>query len=166
MIPIYFKGGPKTASAKSRLSQISISDKVRQSASSKGALGNITRRSEHLSGRGEGHTFDSFPYIAILADLGQPPSFSVTFPEHDIDDRCLRIYAAGVDTTTYPFLAKYPALMEMLQNLVHLQQILETHRPFAEYLNAQMKFGTTATREHMHWEHGKCVPDLRRKPLV
>ena len=153
-------------SAKSRMSQVFISDKARQSTSSKGALGNITRRSEHLSGRGEGHASDTLPYIAILADLGQPPSFSVTFPERDVDDRCLRIYAAGVDATTYSFLAKYPALVETLQNLVHLQQIPETQRPYTEYLNAQVKFGCTATREHMHWEHGKSVPDLQLKPLA
>jgi len=30
-------------------------------------------------------------------------------------------YAAGVDTTTYPYLARYPAIVETLQDLVHLQ---------------------------------------------
>ena len=102
------------------------------------------------------------PYIAILADLGQPSSFFVTFPERDTSDRCLRIYAAGADTTTYPFLTRHPALMDTLQDLVHLQQIPETETPYTEYLNAQVKFGSTATSEHMLWERGRNVPNVRR----
>ena len=166
VIPIYFKGGPKSASAESRMSQIFISDEARESKPSKEALGNITRRDKSLSGKDsddiKGTTSDSgpLPYIAILADLGQPSSFSVTFPERDIDDRCMRIYAAGVDTSTYPFLGKYPALMKTLQHLVHIQQIPETEKAMMEYLNAQVKFGSTATPKHMLWEHGRTVPNM------
>ncbi|KAI9462598.1 hypothetical protein HD554DRAFT_2330393 [Boletus coccyginus] len=156
-IPIYFKGGPEGASAESRMSQIFISDKARRSTDSKKALHGITRRHENL--RGKDGTFnpdsDPLPYIAILADLGQPSSFSLTFPERNTDDRCLRIYAAGVDTVTYPFLGRYPAIMDALQDFVHLQQIPETETPCMEYLSAQVKFGSTATPEHMLWEHGR-----------
>jgi hypothetical protein len=167
VIPIYFKGGPENASAKSRMSQILISDKARQSTNSKNVLHDITRRNQYLSNEGTNLSTsdsDSLPYIAILADLGQPSSFSLTFPERDVDDRCLRIYAAGVESTTYPFLAKYPALMRTLQDLVHIQQIPETERFYTEYLDAQVKFGSTATIQHMVWEHGKNVPNVRRKP--
>ncbi|KAF8548189.1 hypothetical protein OG21DRAFT_1526653 [Imleria badia] len=165
VIPIYFKGGPESASPESRMSHIFISDQARKSTDSKETLHKITRRNKTLSGEGEDKSTpldsESLPYIAILADLGQPSSLSVTFPERDIQrDRCLRIYAAGVDTATYPFLAKYPALMDTLQDLVHLQQIPEIETPFMEYLNAQVKFGSTATPDHMLWEHGGTVPDM------
>jgi len=157
VIPIYFKGGPEGASAKSRMSQIFISDKARRSTDSKDVLHAITRRHENLRGEDGISDPDSepLPYIAILADLGQPSSFSLTFPERDIDDRCLRIYAAGVDTVTYPFLARYPAIMNTLQDLVLLQQIPETETPVTQFLNAQVKFGSTATPKHMLWEHGR-----------
>ncbi|KAI9566675.1 hypothetical protein HD554DRAFT_2174092 [Boletus coccyginus] len=156
-IPIYFKGGPEGASAESRMSQIFISDKARRSTDSKKALHGITRRHENLRGKDGASDPDSdpLPYIAILADLGQPSSFSLTFPEGNTDDRRLRIYAAGVDTVTYPFLGRYPAIMDALQDLVHLQQIPETETPCMEYLSAQVKFGSTATPEHMLWEHGR-----------
>ena len=103
VIPIYFKGGPGNASAKSRMSHILVSDMARESTSSKDALHSITRRHKNISGEDRGTSgsdAESLPYVAILADLGQPSSFSVTFPERNIDDRCLRIYAAGVDATT------------------------------------------------------------------
>ncbi|KAI9464849.1 hypothetical protein HD554DRAFT_2315779 [Boletus coccyginus] len=156
-IPIYFKGGPEGASAESRMSHVFISDKARRSKDSKKALHRITRRHENLRGKDGTSDPDSdpLPYIAILADLGQPSSFSLTFPERNTDDRCLRIYAAGVDTVTYPFLGRYPAIMDALQDLVHLQQIPETETPCMEYLSAQVKFGSTATPEHMLWEHGR-----------
>ena len=163
VIPVYFKGGPEMASAESRMSQILVSDKARESKSSKDVLHNITRRGEYLSRTGGKHDSDSLPYIAILADLGQPPSFSATFPERAVDDRCLRVYAAGVDKTTYPFLTNCPSIMQTLQNIVRLQQIPETERPYTEYLNAQVKFGSTATPEHMVWEHGRDVPDVKGK---
>ena len=161
MIPIYFKGGPEKASAGSRMSQILVSDKAPEWKDSRDVLHDIIHRSEYL--RSKGGNSDSLPYIAILADLGQPPSFSVTFPEQDVDDRCLRVYATGVDIATYPFLTNHPALMQALQNLVHLQQIPETERPYTEYLNAQVKFGSTATTEHMVWEHGRDVPNVKEK---
>ena len=156
VIPIYFRGGPETASAESRMSHIFISDKARKSTNSRNVLHDITRRHENMSGSASDS--GTLPYIAILADLGQPNSFSVTFPERDVDDRCLRIYAAGIDTATYPFLAKYPAIMDTLQDLVHLQQIPETDTVCRDYLNAQVKFGNTATVEHMEWEHGANPP--------
>jgi len=152
MIPIYFKGGPEGASAESH---IFVSDKAHNSKNSKDLLRDITRGHKYLSGENRHSASDSesLPYIAILVHLGQPPSFSVTFSE-----RFLRIYAAGVDTATYPYLARYPAIMKTLQALVHLQQIPETETPFTEYLDAQVKFGSTATPEHMLWEHGREVP--------
>ena len=141
------------------MSHIFISDKARKSTNSRNVLHDITRRHENLSGSASDS--GTLPYIAILADLGQPKAFSVTFPERDVDDRCLRIYAAGVDTATYPFLSKYPAIMDTLQDLVHLQQIPETDTVCRDYLNTQMEFGTTAIFEYMEWENGKSKPGER-----
>ncbi|KAI9568062.1 hypothetical protein HD554DRAFT_2102717 [Boletus coccyginus] len=154
VVPIYFKGGPEGASAESRMSHIFISDKARDSKNSKDLLRDINWGHKYLSGENRHSASDSesLPYIAISVDLGQPSSFSATFSE-----RCLRIYAAGVDTTTYPYLARYPAIMTTLQALVYLQQVPETEMPFTEYLNAQVKFGSTAAPEHMLWEHGREV---------
>ena len=152
MIPIYFKGGPKTtvaAELESRMSHIFVSDKARKSTSSKDGLHSITRRHESISGSGSDS--GSLPYIAILADLGQPSSFSVTFPERDVDDRCLRVYAAGVDTSTYPFLAKYPAIMSTLQDLVHLQEMPTALKPYMGRLDGQARVGITSERQHMSW---------------
>ena len=65
------------------MSQIFVSDK---SKSSKDVLHIIVRRSRYLGSAGGEHESESIPYIAILADLGQPPSFPATFPERDVDD--------------------------------------------------------------------------------
>ena len=95
MIPIYFKGGPKTtvaAELESRMSHIFVSDKARKSMSSKDVLHSIPRRHENTSGSDPDSR--SLPYIAILVDLGQPSSLSVTFPKRDVDDRCLRCGAS------------------------------------------------------------------------
>lgn len=171
VIPIYFKGGPESAPPQSRMSHIFISDKARKSKPSKDELAQITRRHESLSGKrspkadedkGATSGSGSLPYIAILVDLGQPSSFSVTFPEREVGDRCLRIYAAGVDAAIYPFLTKYPALMKTLEDLVHLQQLPETETPIREYLDAQVSFGDTAFPENMVWERGRTVPNVRR----
>ena len=75
----------------------------------------------------------------------------------------MRVYAAGIDTTTYPLLTNRSSIMQTLQNLVHLQQIPETERPYTEHLNAQVKFGSTATSEHMVWEHGRDVLNVKVK---
>lgn len=149
VIPIFFKSGP---SGEPRMSQIFISDKARESKDSRSDLNNITRRDASIGG-----SDGPLPYIAILADLGQPPKFTVTFPERG-NDRCLRIYAAGADAATYKFLAKCPELTKTLQDLVHLQRVPKSKRRFAEYLNEQVEFGSTPTEEHMHWEHGASGP--------
>jgi len=155
VIPIYFKDEPSSLSAKERMSQIFISDEARRLKDPKRALLDVTGGEDIVSNS------TSLPYIAILADLSQPTSFSVTFPEQDVDDRCLRIYAAGVDTTTYPFLASCPALMGTLQDLVHRRKIRKTEMFYANYLDAQVRFGSTSTAEHMEWEHGSTVPEKR-----
>ncbi|KAG9308729.1 hypothetical protein JVU11DRAFT_11514 [Chiua virens] len=164
VIPIYFKGEHDKASAELQMSQIFISDKARESTDSKNELAPITRGG--ISGQDseipKRERPNGLPYIAIMADLGQPPSFSVTFPERETDDRCMRIYAAGIDTSTYPFLANHSALLNRLQELVHIAQLPSIERFFGKYLDAQVNFGSTPTRKHMQWEHGKSVPEKKR----
>ncbi|KAG9310693.1 hypothetical protein JVU11DRAFT_9287 [Chiua virens] len=163
VIPIYFKAGTET---KFQISQIFISDKAKESTASKDGLRAITRTDKGISRSDSPKDSSLPPYIAILADLGQPPAFSVTFPEREIDDRCLRIYVAGVDETTYPFLAQYPTVMKVLENLVRRERIPETETPYTKYLDAQVKFGSTATAQHMKWEHGSSVPVIEVRPTV
>lgn len=53
--------------------------------------------------------------------------------------------------------------MDALRNLVHLHQIPETESPYKEYLNVQVEFDSTATPEHMLWERGRDVLNVRGK---
>ncbi|KAG9318913.1 hypothetical protein JVU11DRAFT_1024 [Chiua virens] len=157
VIPIYFKDAGNRR-VKSQMSQILISDKARESKSSKQALRNIKRRDKSIRSKHSPKDSDLPPYIAILADLGQRSSFTTTFPEKQTADRCLRIYAAGVDETTYPFLARYPTVKNTLENLARRQRMPETEMPYTQYLDAQVKFGSTATAQYMEWEHGSSLP--------
>lgn len=161
VIPIYFEGEHDRGSAESQMSQIFISDKARESTSSKTTLNYITR--DNTSGQtSEKHAgSNTLPYIAILADLGQPPSFSVSFPRRNLTDRCMRIYAGGIDSSTYPFLANHNELRQALEQLVHIAQVPDIERAYGKYLDAQVKFGSTATPEHMRWERGKDVPEMK-----
>jgi len=155
VIPIYFRDKAESRFGASRMSQILISDKARTSTDSKGALHSITRRDPSICG-----TDGELPYIAILADLAQSPSFTVTFPvpERNVADNCLRIHALSVDPATYPFLAKHSALASALSNLVHLQHLPEAEGRLMEYLSAQARFGSTPMVDHMHWERGRSHP--------
>ncbi|KAF8549112.1 hypothetical protein OG21DRAFT_1515540 [Imleria badia] len=96
---------------------------------------------------------ETLPYITILADFGQPSELEVTYTESDVDDRCLRIYAPGIDATIYAFLSNRAHVLTTLEKLVQRQQIPETETPIAEYLAAQFGFGSTGLTQHMHWEH-------------
>lgn len=79
-----------------------------------------------------------------------------------MDDCCRRIYAAGVDTTTYPFLTDRSEPMKTLQNCVRLQRYPKQKNLTRNTLNAQVKFGSTSTPENMlAWEHGRDVLDVR-----
>lgn len=113
VIPVYFRGGSNTASAASRMSQIFIFDSNLSSKSSGHILDKIARRNIHVGGTSGGRGSSPLPYIAILADLGQPQPFSVTFLK-EVGDPCMLIYAAGVDAMTCPFLAKNDSVMSSI----------------------------------------------------
>ena len=62
----------------------------------------------------------------------------MTYTESEVDDGCLRIYAAGLDATVYRFLVNRPDVLTTLEK-------------------------TRGLPRHVQWEHGKSVPDLRRE---
>lgn len=169
MIPIYFKEPSATAvSGKQRVSQIFIRNEALKYAHSKDHLCEFTRKDPSfvhlpLDDNRRVSDADALPYIAILADLGRPSELEVTYSESDVDDRCLRIYAAGIDATIYPFLSNRPDVLATLEKLVRRQQIPETETPTATYLAAQFGFGGTGLPQHMLWEHGSMAPNLRRE---
>ncbi|KAG1777972.1 hypothetical protein EV702DRAFT_1196772 [Suillus placidus] len=127
MIPIYFDDPALGSEDMKRVSQIFISDKA-----------------------GKNH----LPYIALLLDLnvGLNPQLTVTFPERDpshaVTDRCLRIYASGMSTTTFPFLEKHPEIAVELKGLLSRQK----EAPPETALRALVKFGSTARLRNSRWE--------------
>jgi len=163
MIPIYFKEPSATAVAvKQRASQIFIRNEALKYTHSKDHLCEITRKDPSIDNR-RGSDTDALPYIVILADLGRPSELEVTYSESDVDGHCLRIYAAGIDATTYPFLSSRPDVLATLEKLVRRQQRPETETPIATYLAAQAGFGVRGLSQHMRWEHGSTVPNLRHE---
>ena len=163
MIPIYFKEPSTTAVAvKERASQIFVHNEALKYTHFKDRLCEIARKDPSIDDR-RGSDADALPYVAILADLGRPSELEVTYSESDVDDPCLRIYAAGIDATTHPFLSNRPDVLGTLEKLVRRQQIPETETPVATYLAAQPEFGVTGLSQHIRWERGSKVPSLRRE---
>ena len=144
MIPIYFK--PKAGfSAQGRVSQIFILDKAR-SKGSQTELRYINRRDSSIKCGSP----DS-PYVVILVDLGLPEhAFEASWKKVDTDDTySLRIYAAGMNTTTFPFLTNHPYIVETLQRIISPPK-----SPAQEGLQDKMRFGSTRTERHLFWEIG------------
>ena len=137
--------------SQSRVSQIFISDKARQSTNSETLLPTITRENDNLEKSSKAPS--TLPYIAILVDLGQPAALKATFYAKGDNGPCLCIYAAGADTSTYDFLKGCSALQNILCKLVKMQQIPDTQRPHSEALDVQVNVGQSATPKHMEWEH-------------
>ena len=136
MIPIVFmsKDGSVT------MSQIFISDKA-QHTSNQSQLNYITRKKvKCVSG---------LPYIAIIVDLGQPSSaFEAKWFSADSEGAdSLRIYAAGINSTTFPFLKDHPGIANTLRNIIPPQKSLAI-----QDLQAKIRYGSTCMRSHMCWE--------------
>ena len=160
MIPIYFKEPSATVMSVKQVSQIFIRTESLKYADSRDQLSKSTRKDRsfvHLMLE-DNHSVsdaDTLPYTAILTDLGRPSELEATYIESSANDRCLRIYAAGLDATIYPFLSNRPDVLTTLEKLSRRQQIPETETPIAEYLAAQLGFGTTGLPRNMYWEHGR-----------
>ena len=141
MIPVYFK--PKDdSSAPGRVSQIFISDRV-QSRSNKYKLRNISRRDSTIN------CASSDPYVAIVVDLGKSDhAFEAKWKKVDTNDAySLRIYAAGINATTFPFLTRHPYIIETLRRIVSPPK-----SPAQQGLQDKVKFGSTCTEPHLFWE--------------
>ncbi|KAL4070251.1 hypothetical protein J3A83DRAFT_4372409 [Scleroderma citrinum] len=111
VIPIYFK--PQTGSSSpGQVSQIFISDKA-QKKSNKFQLNFISRKNLMID------CTSTCPYIAILVDFGRPNhAFDAHWATAGEDAPSLRIYAAGTNTTTFPFLKDHPYVVEVLRHLI------------------------------------------------
>ena len=133
MIPIFFMS--KDGSV--LVSQIFISDKVQQT-SNRTQLNYVTRkRINCISG---------LPYIAIIVDLGLPSSAfeAKWFSAGSECTDSLRIYAAGMNSTTFPFLKECPGIADILRDIISPPK-----SPAIQNLQAKMTYGSTCMRCHM-----------------
>ncbi|KAG2038178.1 hypothetical protein BDR03DRAFT_1091405 [Suillus americanus] len=114
MIPIYSDDPALGSNDVDRVSQMFISDKPGKNSNVQD-LRFITRKHDSIQWLSE------IPCIALLLDLNVDPKLSVTFPKrpkHSKTDRCLRIYASGLNDTTFPFLHDHFNVTELLRGLV------------------------------------------------
>ena len=131
MIPFFYMsedGSPQ-------MSQIFISDKAQQS-SNKSQLNYITRKKINC--------ISQLPYIAILVDLGlSSPAFEANW--FSIDGvESLRIYAAGINSTTFPFLDRHSHIADTLRYITSPPK-----SPALQDLQAKMVFGSSCRKLHM-----------------
>lgn len=87
------------------------------------------------------------PYIAIVVDLGQPDhAFEVQWATADDDAPSLRIYAAGLNPTTFPFLNDHPYIVDAVQHLV--PRFNSERRRLLD----SMRIGSSIAKRHAYWE--------------
>ena len=89
------------------------------------------------------------PYIAIIVDLGLPSSAfeAKWFSAGSEGTDSLRIYAAGMNSTTFPFLKECPGIADILRDIISPPK-----SPAIQDLQAKMTYGSTCMRCHMCWE--------------
>ena len=110
MIPIYFTDS-------GRVSQIFISDREESTSSPSELLASIYRGDEYIN------CASDVPYIAILVNWDLEHSeFEETWCPTSRDGPSLRIYAGGVNATTFPFLKEH-SLVETFHHLVFPQNV-------------------------------------------
>jgi hypothetical protein len=149
-IPIFIKHPGRTP-LKS-VSHILISDKMRTNSSPTDVF-NIKRIHDSIN------LPTTHPWIAITLDLGlSDTKFRSTFPARttsDSDNQCLRIWASGMSSETFPFLGDIPGLEQVMKEISARHQIPPFKRPLRQELQNQFKFGTTSSDDHMIWENGR-----------
>ena len=77
---------------------------------------------------------------------------------HNKDASSLRIYAAGINTTTFPFLTDHPYIIKTLGRIMSLSKLLTQ-----QDLQDKIKFGSTRTEPHLFWEIGNENGDTIRE---
>ncbi|KAH7884938.1 hypothetical protein F5I97DRAFT_1301108 [Phlebopus sp. FC_14] len=139
VIPMYFK--PLQHGDQPTMSQILISDKARIRSQYR-TLFNIERTHHSIA-----PDYHGLPYIAILVDLGvEESAFDVTVDSSK--DTCLRVYASGLDATTYPFLNGQPNLTRILKDLYKRQS--PPSGGDLQDLEDQVQFGRSSEPRHMN----------------
>ena len=138
VIPLYFKSEPR----KNAMSHILIPDGVRDK-SQRNILDSTTQRKitpSHYSGP---------PYIVILADLGmKKPDLDVCDDCGEASkDRCLRIYAASLETQTHLFLA--PKIAGHLKDLYGRYNLPPGSKELEE-LEDRVQFGLSRERRYLN----------------
>ncbi|KAF8606159.1 hypothetical protein BDV93DRAFT_542906 [Ceratobasidium sp. AG-I] len=142
VIPMYYHDPASEQTEPSRFSHILVSDRARQ-WNTKNSLPSITSRKSIGRSTKE-------PYIVMLLDLritNKPAEFTM-----DSDNSCLRIYAPGVTTSTYPRLD--PEALRILSDTLDVPKRFNK-KPNAEHLRAQMMYGSSKEGIHMKWEKGR-----------
>ncbi|KAG2116781.1 hypothetical protein DEU56DRAFT_905154 [Suillus clintonianus] len=144
MIPIYFDDPTLDSDDLKRVSQIFISDKAGKNPNAR-ELAAITRKHDSI------RCLSTLPYIAIRLDFNVEPQLKVTFPERDPNDaetdRSLRIYASGLEETTFPFLTPNTIVASQLRGLISREET-----PTQTNLDALVEFGSTAKLRNLQWE--------------
>ncbi|KAG2146282.1 hypothetical protein DEU56DRAFT_787283 [Suillus clintonianus] len=145
MIPIYFDDPTLSSDDLKRVSQIFISDKAGKNLNAR-ELAAITRKHDSI------RCLSTLPYIAIRLDFNVEPQLKVTFPERDPNDaetgRSLRIYASGLEETTFPFLTPNAIVASKLRGLISREE----EAPTQTNLDALVEFGSTAKLRNLQWE--------------
>ncbi|KAH7884242.1 hypothetical protein F5I97DRAFT_2035573 [Phlebopus sp. FC_14] len=139
VIPMYFK--PQKDGDRAGMSQILISDTARI-GTRQSALFDIRR--DHWSIAPD---YRGLPYIAIVADLGvEESAFDVAVDSSK--DMCLRVYASGLDATSYPFLDGYTKVTHILKDLY--KRRFPPSGGDLQDLEDQVQFGRSSEPRHMN----------------
>lgn len=176
VIPMYKLGDARSGAKPAKgwmsetdlVSYILVSDRAREESTQRD-LNSVTPKS---IGTGTGN-----PYITILLDLrigedlgqsklesrSQSKSKSEPKPKelivHETDNPaedgpCLRIYAPGIHTDIYPFMAEVEGMERLLKRMLKPPVRWEERTPSAVRLRDQTFVAHTTTTRHMSWGEG------------
>ncbi|KAF8578454.1 hypothetical protein K439DRAFT_1621321 [Ramaria rubella] len=93
------------------------------------------------------------PWIAITLDLGVPTAVSSTYPTKSVrgTSPCLRIYAAGMNSSTFPFL-RHDGLDEAMKGIQDRAIQPPADGTSLSMMREQVRVGTSRRPIHMRWE--------------
>ncbi|KAF8598013.1 hypothetical protein BDV93DRAFT_526995 [Ceratobasidium sp. AG-I] len=105
------------------------------------------------------------PFIAMHLDLrtsGEKPTFALT---QDVEEEgtCLRIYAPGINTSTYPFLENIRDSVSQLEFLANPSTGKHGRSSNSAFLRGRVDFGGSSREQHMRWEAGAERPHSTEK---
>lgn len=149
VIPIFYKQSPP-GDRENLASHILISDKMRNSPSPND-VSHIVRDHESIQ------LGTKRPWIAITLDLGLSNSeVRSTYPTKTMhNEACLRIWATGMNSKTFPFLSDIHGLEDAMAAIAARQEMPPFSAPLRQQLQQQFKFGATGSNGHMKWGEGR-----------